>query len=80
MTRNEILKRLLLVPAFLAGEFYPRNAFFRRNAIWRATFAADRFDAGIALLDDEGLFRHGFADQPFRLFTHRLLRHPSALT
>jgi hypothetical protein len=72
------LQRLLLVAAFLAGEFYPRDAFFGRNAIWRAAFAADRFDAGIALLDDKGLLRHGFADQPFRLFTHRLLRHPSA--
>jgi hypothetical protein len=61
-------KRLLLVAALLAGEFRTRGAFLRRDAIWRAAFAASRLDAGIALLNDNGLARHGFADQPLGLF------------
>ena len=71
-------KRLLLVAALLAGEFHPRAAFLRRDAIWRAAFAASRLDAGIALLNDNGLARHGFADQALGLFPHRLLRHSPA--
>src|SRR5665213_2179520 len=69
-------QRLLLVPALLAGEFHPRGAFFRRDAVGRAAFAAQRLDAGIALLHDDGLAFHGFADQALGLLAHRLLRHP----
>src|SRR5579863_8026508 len=73
--RRNLSKRLLLVAALLAGEFHPRRAAFSRDAIWRAAFAANRLDAGIALLHDDGLARHGFADQALGLFAHRLLRH-----
>jgi hypothetical protein len=72
------LQRLLLVPAFLAGKFDARRAFFRREAVGRAAFAANSLDSGIALLHDERLARHGFADQAFSLFPLRLLRHLSA--
>src|SRR5580692_11403177 len=72
------LQRLLLVPAFLAGKFDARRAFFRREAVGRAAFAANGLDSGIALLHDERLERHGFADQAFGLFPLRLLRHLSA--
>ena len=65
------------MPALFAGEFDPRRAFFRRDAVWGATFTAGRLDAGIALLDDDGLLFHRFADQPLGLFAHRLLRHPA---
>jgi hypothetical protein len=50
MTAEEYSKRLLLVAALLAGEFYARRAFCRRDAIGRAAFAASRLDAGIALV------------------------------
>jgi len=42
---------------------------------WRAAFPANRLDAGIALLHDNGLARHCLADQALGLFPHRLLRH-----
>jgi hypothetical protein len=73
---KEFLKRLLLVSALLAGEFHAGRAFCRRDAIWRAAFSTGRLDAGIALLNDDSLARHGFADQALGLFPHRLLRHP----
>src|SRR5438445_7186595 len=66
------------VPACLAGEFHPGRAFFSRDAIWRAAFSASRLDPGVALLHDNGLARHGFADQALGLLAHRLLRHPPA--
>src|SRR5258706_5534252 len=69
-------KRLLLVSAFLAGEFHAAHALFRRDAIWRAALSAGRLDAGVALLHHNGLAFHGFADQALGLFAHRLLRHP----
>src|SRR6476469_6240811 len=78
MTPRKFSKRLLLVPAFLAGEFHAGCAFFSRNAIWRAAFSASRLDPGIALLHDNGLARHGFANQALGLLPHRLLRHPPA--
>src|SRR5271169_5884371 len=68
-------QRLLLVAALLAGELDPRGAPFRRDAVWRAALSANGLDAGIALLHDNGLARHGFADQALGLFAHRLLRH-----
>lgn len=71
----EILQRLLLVAALLAGEFHPRGAFFRREAVWRAALAADSVDTGIALLHDQRFAFHGFADQALGLLAHRLLRH-----
>src|SRR5258705_4355441 len=71
-------KRLLLVPAFLAGEFHPGRAFFSRDAIWRAAFSANSLNAGIALLHDNGLARHSLTDQALGLLAHRLLRHPPA--
>src|SRR6267143_1021821 len=69
-------KRLLLVAAFLAGKFHAGRALGRRDAIWRTAFSAGRLDAGVALLHHNGLAFHGFADQAFGLFAHRLLRHP----
>src|SRR6266581_4398139 len=72
------LQRLLLVSAFLAGEFHPPLASFGRKAVRRAAFPAGRLDTGLALLDDEGFLFHRFADQPFSLFPHRLFRHPSS--
>jgi hypothetical protein len=78
MTAEESSKRLLLEPAFLAREFHAGRAFFSRDAIWRTAFPASSLDAGIALLHDDGLARHGFADQALGLFPHRLLRHPPA--
>src|SRR5450631_2408519 len=77
---GQISKRLLLVAAFLAGEFHPGRAPGRRDAIWRAAFSAGGLDAGIALLHHNGLAFHGFADQAFGLFAHRLLRHPPYLS
>jgi len=44
-----ISKCLLLVTALLAGEFHAPFAPFRQDAIWRAAFSADGFDAGVAL-------------------------------
>ena len=70
------LQRLLLVPALLAGELDPRRALFRRDAVRRAAFAAGGLDAGIALLHDQRLAFHGFADQALGLLAHRLLVHP----
>ena len=70
------LERLLLVAAFLAGEFHPGRALGRRDTVGRAAFSAGGLDAGIALLHHNGLPRHGFADQALGLLAHRLLRHP----
>jgi hypothetical protein len=76
MTAEEFLKRLLLVSALLTGELHAGRAFGRQEAIWRAAFSARRLDAGIALLNNNGLALHCFADQALGLFAHRLLRHP----
>src|SRR5256885_10705884 len=78
MTIQQFSKRFFLVPACLAGEFDAGRAFFSRDAIWRAAFSASRLDPGIALLHDNGLARHGLADQALGLLAHRLLRHPPA--
>ena len=77
MTLEEFSERHLLVPALLAGEFHAGRALFSRNAIWRAAFSANSLNAGIALLHDDGLARHGLADQALGLFAHRLLGHPA---
>src|ERR1700694_13073 len=71
-----VSQRLLLVAAFLAGEFDAGGAFFGRDAVRRAAFSASRLDTGVALLHHDGLACHGFADQALGLFAHRLLRHP----
>jgi hypothetical protein len=47
-------KRLLLVAAFLAGEFHAGRAFFSRDAIWRAAFSASSLDPGIAPVSRQG--------------------------
>ena len=78
MTVEEFSKCLLLVSALLAGEFDARRALCGRDAIWRAAFSASSLNAGIALLHDNGLARHGFADQALGLLAHRLLRHSPA--
>ena len=75
MTVEELSERLLLVSALLAGEFDAGRALCGRDAIWRAAFSANSLNAGIALLHDDGLPRHGFADQALGLLAHRLLRH-----
>src|SRR5579862_2333127 len=72
---TESLQRLLPVPALLARELHPRRTLFGQHAVWRAALAADRLDPGIALLHDDRLLRHGFADQALGLLAHRLLRH-----
>jgi hypothetical protein len=77
---GQISKRFLLVAAFLAGEFHPRRALGRRDAVWRAAFSAGGLDAGVALLHHNDFAFHGFADQAFGLFAHRLLRHPLYLS
>ena len=78
MTVEELSESLLLVSALLAGEFDAGRAPCGRDAIWRAAFFANRLNAGIALLHDDGLARHGFADQALSLLAHRLLRHSHA--
>ena len=78
MAAEEFLKRLLLVSALLAGEFDAGRALCGRDAIWRAAFSAGSLDPGIALLHDNGLARHGFADQALGFLAHRLLRHSLA--
>ena len=64
--------------AFLAGELDADLTPRRLDAIGRAAFAASCLDPGIALLDDDRLLFHGFADQALGLLAHRLLRHPPA--
>jgi hypothetical protein len=75
-TNRQFLERFLLLPALLAGKLDANLALLRLNAVRRTAFAADRLDAGIALLDDEVFLFHRLADQPLGLFAHRLLRHP----
>jgi len=70
MTVEELSESLLLVSALLAGEFDAGRALCGRDAIWRAAFSASSFDPGIALLHDDGLARHGFADQARGLLAH----------
>jgi hypothetical protein len=77
-TAEKSSERRLLVSALLAGELDAGRALFGRNAIWRAAFSASSLDPGVALLHDNGLARHGLADQALGLFPHRLLGHPSA--
>ena len=72
------LQRLLLVSAILASELDPGLAFFRLDPIRRAALAADGLDAGRALLDDDGLLFHRFADQALGLFTQGLFRQSSS--
>lgn len=74
-----MLHRPLFVVAFLAAVFDARLARRRVHFIDRAAFAALRLDPGVALLDRNGLFRHRFADQTFRLFAHFLFRHVQPL-
>src|SRR6266446_5176908 len=78
MTVEELSESLLLVSALLAGEFDAGRALCGRDAIWCAAFSANSLNAGIALLHDDGLARHGFADQALGLLAHRLLRHSLA--
>ena len=78
MTVEELSESLLLVSALLAGEFDAGRALCGRDAIWCAAFSANSLNAGIALLHDDGLARHGFADQALGLLAHRLLRHSPA--
>src|SRR5438105_13610682 len=63
-------KRLLLVPAILAGVLHPRRASFGLQPVRRAAFAADRLDPGVALFDDEVFLFHRLADQALSLLTH----------
>ena len=72
------LQRLLLVSAILAGELDAALAFFRLNPVWRAALAADSLDAGRALLHDDGLLFHRFADQALGLLTQGLFRQSSS--
>src|SRR5882757_2795165 len=66
--------------AFLAGKLHAGHTLCGRDAIWRATFSASRLNAGIALLNNNGLARHRFADQALGLLTHRLFRHSPHLS
>src|SRR4051812_42776716 len=74
------LQRLLLMPALLAGELDAALALFRLDPVRRAALSADRFDAGRALLHDEGLLLHRFADQALGLLTQGLFRQSSSPT
>src|SRR5258708_15875923 len=76
--RLRSLQRLLLVPAILAGELDAALAFFRLDPVRRAALAADRLDAGRALLHDDGLLFHRFADQALGLLTQGLFRQSSS--
>src|SRR5579864_6197765 len=69
------LQRPLLVAAFLAGISDAGLAGRRGDAIGRAALAADRFDAGVALLDGDGLALQRLFHQPFGFVAQRLLRH-----
>jgi len=69
---DHALKRLLLVPAILAGEFDAGLAPRRLDAVRSAAFAAHRLDAGIALFDDEGFLLHRLADHALGFLAHRL--------
>src|SRR5580692_3290168 len=69
------LQRLLLVPTMLAGELDAGCALFCRQPVRAAALAADGLDPRVALLDDKVALFHGFADQPFGLFPHRLFGH-----
>jgi len=53
--RSGALQRLLLIPAFLAGVGDAGLARGGGDAVGGAAFAADGFDAGVALLDGDGL-------------------------
>ena len=77
-SREASLQRYLLVAALLADVFHAGSALFRLDAVWRAAFAADRLDPGVALFDDERLLFHRLADQALGLLAHRLLRHRPA--
>ena len=72
---SETLQRLLLVAAILARELHAARTALGGKPVRRAAFAAHRFNARIALFDHEVALFHGFADQPFGLFPHRLFRH-----
>src|SRR5258708_4720691 len=73
------LQRRLLVSAFLADELDAGLALGGRDLVGRAAFAAGGIDAGVALLDDDGLAFHRLADQPLGLFTHCSLVDHDAL-
>src|ERR1700691_2099144 len=70
---------LLFVAAFLAGKLHPDLSRRRRDAIGRAAFPAFRLDAGLALLDCNGLALHALLDKTLGLFAHCLLGHVSPL-
>ena len=72
------LQRFLLVPALLAGEFDAALAFWRLHPVRGAALAADRLDPGIALLDDDGLLFHRFADQALGLLSQGLFGQSSS--
>jgi len=76
--RSRSLQRLLLMPAILAGELDSGLTLFRLDPVRGAALAADRLDAGRALLDDEGFLFHRFADQALGLLTQRLFRQSSS--
>src|SRR5580692_3759699 len=69
------LQRLLLIAAFLAGVGDTGLARGGGDAVGGAALAADGFDAGVALLDGDGLALQRLFDQPFGLVAHRLFRH-----
>src|SRR3954452_1642945 len=64
--------------ALLAGELDAALALFRLDPVRRAALAADGLDAGRALLHDDGLLFHRFADQALGLFTQGLFRQSSS--
>jgi len=52
-------------------------AWRRGDAVGGAALAADGFDAGVALLDGDGLALKRFSHQPLGLVALRLFRHCS---
>jgi len=59
-------QRLLLVPAFLAGERRTVCSFGRRHTIWCSALSAPCLNARIALLYSDGLSCHRLPNQPLR--------------
>ena len=69
---NSASHRLLLMPAFLAGEFDAGLVLFRVDLVQCPAFSAFGFNSGRALFDGDRLALHRFFDEAFGFFTHCL--------
>ncbi len=73
--QDRALQRPLLIAAFLAGIGNAGLAGGGGDAIGRAALAADGFDAGVAMLDGDGLALQRLSHQPLGFVALRLFRH-----